>query len=140
MDAEVINLLIQISEDGDHLSRIELVSDKDFNNQTKAIIFFFEKQNLTIMASEEDTIEIECKMRDWDDSSVLNDVSCTHPWLRSIGKKLRWAWCLVNQQGYFDALQLEFANNVSEEPIIVQLVAVASCLRAYTLKEISANS
>ncbi|WP_422320676.1 DUF6334 family protein [Prosthecobacter sp.] len=42
------------------------------------------------------------------------------------GLCLFWAWAMTNQQGYFDALQLEFRDGSLRREAIVQFKAVAS--------------
>ena len=39
----------------------------------------------------------------------------------AIGRPLIWAWEMTNQQGYLDGIQLEFAEDVSAESVVVQL-------------------
>jgi len=57
------------------------------------------------------------------------DVSGRLPWSAAIGRRLQWVWVLSNQQGYADALQLEFRDC----DVTVQLLAVASILRVRTV-------
>ena len=57
------------------------------------------------------------------------------PFRSLVGCRLRWGWLLTNQRGYTDGVQLEFARD--RETWILQLVAEASSLRAYSLAGIS---
>ncbi len=47
------------------------------------------------------------------------------------GLKLCWAWSMVNNQGYSDALKFEFENNQ-----IVELVVHASSIKQYGVSEL----
>jgi hypothetical protein len=53
------------------------------------------------------------------------------------GKTLRWFWELINNQGYRDGLQLEFANSVEDRPFSIQIIAIASRLSLRSSKEIN---
>ena len=45
-------------------------------------------------------------------------------WQSFLPSAIRWAWALINNQGYRDGLQIEFSNDDST----IQLVAIASAL------------
>jgi Family of unknown function (DUF6334) len=63
-------------------------------------------------------------------------VSQNKPWSMAIGKRIRWSWALINQQGYPDAVQLEFAKDFLNTSVIIQLVTAASSIKIYELNEI----
>jgi len=53
----------------------------------------------------------------------LNDVE---PWKNALHRPMLWAWRMINQQGYFDGLQFDFAENVEDKVTRIQLLVVAS--------------
>jgi len=61
------------------------------------------------------------------------DVSGWDPWQRALGASAIWAWQLRNQQGYSDALQVEFA--LDEAFTTVQLVCQASAIQTLAVEE-----
>ncbi len=140
MNEENLELLSSIANGAGCLVHVELVHDKDCNNQTKAVILFFENRSLTITASDDDEIELIFEHRKWDDSYEIKNVTSALPWATVAERKLRWGWGLVNHQGYFDALQMEFANNIHQKQVIFQIVAIASHLKIYLLNEVSTEN
>jgi hypothetical protein len=63
------------------------------------------------------------------------DVSSWYPWELVIGASVIWAWQLRNQQGYQDALQLQFSFRPGSSATI-QLTCQASALQTSTVEEI----
>ncbi|MFC5571604.1 DUF6334 family protein [Lysobacter yangpyeongensis] len=57
--------------------------------------------------------------------------SAPFAWSRCIGKRLRWAWLLTNQQGYTDGVRLEFGDPDVSESVVVELVVAASSLHPF---------
>jgi hypothetical protein len=49
------------------------------------------------------------------------------PWVACVGRKVEWAWLLTNQQGYEDAVRMEFQTGHAG----VELVVAASAIRLY---------
>src|SRR6266540_3026010 len=63
----------------------------------------------------------------------IADASSFFPWAAAVGKTVRWAWTLENQQGYLDALQLELADTKRGGFVGIQLVAMASHLVVHSV-------
>ena len=63
------------------------------------------------------------------------DQSHLHPWSLAMGTRVRWAWFLVNSQGYLDGLQIEFGfpGQGPSADITFQLLAVASEIKVAIL-------
>lgn len=62
-------------------------------------------------------------------------VSAEPPWAACIGRKVQWAWAMVNQQGYEDAVRVEFEL----KGVGAELVVVASTIRIYAFDWVSAT-
>jgi Family of unknown function (DUF6334) len=138
MDEKMIDLLGEINDQAGILIQVKYLIDIDYSKSLEAVVLVFENKILTISVfAEEDTIELQSCEPLLDDSHKLIGLSNNNPWSFAIGKSLRWGWLLMNQQGYLDAIQFEFANNISDNSVIVQLVAVASRLRVYKLDRCS---
>ena len=52
------------------------------------------------------------------------NVSTYFPWAAAVGKHVRWVWGMVNQRGYEDAVQLEFADTERGGFVRIQLIAM----------------
>ena len=50
---------------------------------------------------------------------------------RAYGLFLGWAWEMRNQQGYLDAIQLEFTDASLEKSVIIQFKAAASAMDVF---------
>jgi len=46
----------------------------------------------------------------------------------AIGRRVEWWWLMQNNQGYWDAIQVEFAGDNGSPAVCIQLVAAASAL------------
>lgn len=55
------------------------------------------------------------------------------PWAACVGRKVEWAWLLTNQQGYEDAVRMEFQTGRSG----VELVVAASAIRLYAFAAVA---
>jgi Family of unknown function (DUF6334) len=134
MDENIINLLGEISDHAGTLRQVKYLLDIESPDSLEAIVLIFENRILTVSVfAEEDTIELQDCEPLIGASNNLIDLLNNNLWSLAIGKALRWGWVLINQQGYLDAIQFEFANNVSDNSVIIQLVAVASNLKVYKL-------
>ncbi len=95
-----------------------------------AIKLWFQKEVfLVIVKPDDDSLEITKEHIDRvleEEGYKSTQMSNEMPWKLAIGNHVRWIWTLVNQQGYLDGLQFEFADNISQEQVIIQLIAIAS--------------
>jgi hypothetical protein len=62
------------------------------------------------------------------DGLACEDATTTVEWASAVGKPILWFWTMKNHQGYRDGVQLQFATDVDEHPVTLQLLAVASTL------------
>jgi len=65
------------------------------------------------------------------DLNVLNESNVNLLFHTCIGHELVWCWCMVNNQGYSDALKFQFQNNVAFE-----LVVMASSIKQLTVNDL----
>ncbi len=90
-----------------------------------AIKLYFENISILAIVQNDDSIELRvngCFVDAPDhEVRVLNELA---PWNAAISRPLLWAWMMINQQGYFDGLQFDFAENVSAPVSRIQLLAL----------------
>lgn len=81
---------------------------------------------VAFVADNSDDSLVLCEASEWQPDPDLVHVSMTdeEPWCAAVGKPIIWSWSMVNQQGYRDGYQLEFAENVSDTEIVVQLLVL----------------
>jgi hypothetical protein len=94
-----------------------------------AIKLWFQKGIFFVVAKSDDSLE--CTDKNIESDLKKEGFKSTHsshdmPWQPAIGRHIRWIWTLMNQQDYLDGLQFEFADNVSQKSVIIQLIAIAS--------------
>ncbi|WP_404339519.1 DUF6334 family protein [Pseudoalteromonas mariniglutinosa] len=58
-------------------------------------------------------LEDEIELAKYSDLSALNESDSKLIFHKCIGHELAWGWSMVNNQGYSDALKLQFQNNVA---------------------------
>lgn len=94
---------------------------------TGALELRFEVMSLWITVdSEFDTILLHTSLPDGID---LPPRQIPHAfWNKCIGKSVRWAWLMTNQKRYTDGIRFEFDNLNSPDPIIIDILAIASGL------------
>jgi hypothetical protein len=66
-----------------------------------------------------------------DDPAVPDDATWRHagsPWSSAVGMRIEWYWWMQNNQGYWDAVQMQFARDTGDMRVTVQVVAIASRL------------
>jgi hypothetical protein len=106
------------------LLEVECLYHTDLPNDIGLIKLAFQQGTYFVVAKEDDSLELTRDATSIDFEGIK--VSSEFPWHSAIGKHVRWVWTMVNQQGYLDGLQFEFANNITQEPIVIQLIAMAS--------------
>ncbi len=141
-----LNQMFKDDPERDHLISIEYIYDLDDLDDSdelgclQAIVLNFERQSFTVKAvPEDDTIKIVPGKIKPNSEQKLIPVSEDEPWSTAIGSFIRWSWALINDQGYPDAIQFEFAKEQedrSTSSITIQLVTIASSISIYELNEI----
>jgi Family of unknown function (DUF6334) len=92
-----------------------------------AIRLVFDRTVLLLVAKEDDSMDVIsnasfANVRQHEVRGLLESA----PWKSAAMRPLLWAWRMTNQQGYFDGLQLDFAETVESPVTRVQLLVVAS--------------
>jgi hypothetical protein len=49
-------------------------------------------------------------------------------WLKAYNKPILFCWTLIGDHGYLDGLQIEFARDVNDESITLQIIAMPASL------------
>jgi Family of unknown function (DUF6334) len=141
MTDERLDTLSEMAYEAGCLKQVDYLLQED---SLVAVILTFEYRIFTVLViASDDTIELFSGACYPAVKYNLISVTEKEPWLRAIGKKIIWAWDLINQQGYADSIQFYFANVdsekssiFSEEDVIIQLITVASSLKTYKLNQI----
>jgi hypothetical protein len=119
------------------LKTIESVSylfHQDAPTDIFGVLLKFSDTEVYFLANEDDdTIQLHLKCQD---EKILlkqsEDIFCS-----VVGKAVRWLWVMTNNQGYQDGIQLEFANSIEEDPIIVQFMVIASRISIRVITEVA---
>lgn len=128
-------LLREIADLAGRLQDVERLVPQDLPRDTAALILSFEHGTFTIMAvADDDSIALQRGRLPFDIGHELISIAHREPWSHALGSTVRWGWAMTNQQGYTDAVQLEFAGPARN--LIVQLICVASSLRTYEVHEV----
>jgi hypothetical protein len=90
----------------------------------------FGDQSVLLTAMEDDSLKVSANqaLEIFADHTV-RQLTHISPWKDAVSRPLMWAWTMVNQQGYFDGIQLEFAESSEEEATRIQLLVIASSLK-----------
>jgi hypothetical protein len=138
---EFINQIFEQDIDLGDLLIVEYLVESTLPESIEAIIFNFENQAFTIkVVIDDDSIEVVSGRASSEPSHNIISVSKNKPWSLAIGKRIIWSWALINHQGYHDAIQFEFAKDLSDSSVIIQLIAAALSIRIYELNETHIDS
>ncbi len=123
-------LIQTMANDSGLLREVEYFYDEDLPSDISAIKLIFQHHTyVVVVVKDDDSLELveDPTAENWANPGLQSfTVSHQLPWRMAKGRMVRWAWTLVNQQGYLDGLQFEFANHLSQSPLVVQLTAMAS--------------
>jgi len=117
-----------------HLVEVECFYPSDLPTDIGFIKRGFQQGSYFVVATDDDSLKLTDSVAEVDvDVDDFNSVNMSDklPWQSAIGRSVRWVWTMVNQQGYLDGLQFEFANNITQEPVVIQLIAIASSIKLY---------
>jgi hypothetical protein len=133
---KVINLMGSMATNSGQLEDVDYFYWDDIRIFTVIIKLVFQHETFFILANGDDSLELT---RKFPNLPSLEELTMTRgsemvPWRFAIGRHLRWGWMMINQQGYFDGIQLEFGNGDKEESISIQLIAIASSLKIQTVE------
>jgi hypothetical protein len=119
--------LSEIVYETGNLQKVNFYSKIEEDTSFDAILFVFEATSCFIrVIDESDEVELlDSIPKNYFPVLGLNVLN------QCIGHSLQWAWFMANQQGYQDGIRFEFKNGV-----ILELVAIASCFKAFVVTEI----
>lgn len=87
-----------------------------------------------VLVSFLDELTVRCALNVSEVDEVMRvDVSDRPVYQRLIGSDSCWRWSLVNQQGYQDAVQIEFRVQDATDAVSLQYLAIAGLLRVRSL-------
>ena len=135
---EVINLMSSMADESGSLKEVEYFYWDDMTTFTVIIKLVFQQDVFFILAKgEDDSIELTKSFPQISSLAELTNTICSEmiPWKLVIGRHIRWAWIMINQQGYLDGIQLEFGNGDKKESIIVQIITIASSLKVTVVNQ-----
>lgn len=94
----------------------------------------FTATDVLLQANDDDSIRVTTDASEVTDSPIeIRSLSDQEPWRHAIGLTLMWSWKMTNQRGYFDGVQLEFAESTERPATRIQLICVASELKQQKL-------
>ena len=116
------------------LRRVEYLYDPVTPKAIDAVRLRYEAGDWLVTVGDESEIEL----RPTDPDGMLEEwraVEATtfSPWAAAVGKHVRWAWVLENQQGYEDGLQLGFFEPEHGGSVDIQLIALNTELRVHSV-------
>src|SRR5689334_22529702 len=92
----------------------------------------FEKLSAVFRAvADNDTVAVNIGPLQDENGETLIDAGSSEPWSTCIGRNLRWAWQLTNQQGYVDGVRLEFRGAGESSNPVVELIVIASAMKMF---------
>jgi hypothetical protein len=132
-DSEVI---WEITEDSGRLINVEYTADKETKKIINSVIFSFEKIVFTAYAvDEDDSVLITTERMKIDINDCKFSANTLYPWSKAVGLSIRWLWTLINQQGYPDGVQIEFAKDIYDTaPVGIQLIVSNSEIHLYEIR------
>lgn len=136
MTAELQQALDRVHEGGP-LVRVELFQFQSDPKYVTEVRFRFQQDVVTFLAvSDDDTVTAECgEPVAPGDEGVWVDVSHQPGWSGCIGCEVAWAWAMTNQQGYTDAIRIEFENAPGHTTGIVEFVVIGSAFDFFAARE-----
>jgi hypothetical protein len=126
-------LMKSMVDESGQLMGVECFYYTDLPTDIGFIKLAFQQNHYFVVATEDDSLEVTDNVANLFEPNDFKcvDMSDRSPWQSAIGKQVRWIWTMVNQQGYLDGLQFEFANDISQKPVVLQLIAIASGIDIY---------
>ena len=136
-----LDVLHMATYEGGELKKVEEARFDGQPHFVTAMVFAFEKLSLVISVNDyTDEVVLAVGDSKAPGEGLVVDVSTSPPWDKAIGREIRWAWRLTNQQGYDDGVQFEFANPNDSSECVIELIAEASMLTKYVLKRVTCES
>ncbi len=125
---------VRLADEAGALRVVGYLYDAEVPKAVAGVRLIFDHGDWVVTVDEDDdTIELAETTDKVLDRWQIAEASSFFPWAAAIGKTVRWAWTLENQQGYLDALQLELASTSRGGSVGIQLVAMASHLAVHAV-------
>ncbi|HEY1189016.1 MAG TPA: DUF6334 family protein [Gemmata sp.] len=135
MTRELQTALRRVAEGGFLLS-VDAFNWRGDSTFVTAVRFWFNEYQVTFLADEElDQITAGCGPVAIEDEGEWVDLSARPVWSECVGALVGWAWCLINDRGYTDAMRIEFERPNRVGSRVVEFVVVASAFRFFEAKE-----
>jgi hypothetical protein len=97
-----------------------------------AVRFWFDEYRVTFLAGEdEDALTADCGAVAVEDEGHWVDLSSEPVWSDCVGSLVTWAWCMMNDHGYSDAVRVEFERPNDRKARVIEFVVVASAFRFF---------
>lgn len=114
----------RMSEEGGDLQVVSYLYEPESPKDISAIRLGFTGGEWLIQVDEDDsTLQVGAPSAVVETYKSVN-VSTHFPWAAAVGKHPRWVWQMVNQRGYEDALQVEFADTDRGGYVRIQMIAM----------------
>jgi hypothetical protein len=129
-----MDLLLKLMDAG-ALSSVDKLVDPELPSAAEVYVLRFEQLTLTICVNPDDDTVVLVEGERIAPSQMKGEAEAI--WSNAVGRPLRWAWLLTNQQGYGDGVQLDFARPEEARGVCLQLLAVASALKLQKVERAS---
>jgi hypothetical protein len=102
-----------------------------------AVRLWFRDYRITFLAgAEQDEVKAACGPVAIEDEGEWADASSQPGWSGCVGCDAQWAWAMTNQNGYTDAVRIEFEKLDGSETRIVEFVVAASAFRFFAARAV----
>ena len=116
--------IAEVISEGLPLSSIGVFVHPELPKEHVVISLQFGSRNIFLEALEDDSLRVSSAINSKDYVELKS--GCNSPLSHVIGQPLRWAWEMINNNGYLDGIQMEFAKSVASDANIIQLQVMAS--------------
>jgi hypothetical protein len=115
---------------------IARLDDPGQRRSISALSLVFDDVTCLMIAEEDDSLSIASGPDPLLASGAASlSLTAEEPWSFAVGKPLLWSWSMTNQQGYRDGCQLEFAEDVTDQSVVIQIVVVGSSIKIRLMDE-----
>lgn len=112
-------------DDSGHLVSVRYGSDPELPDRAHLVGLTFESGEWWLgVDPDDDSLVIAEHLTDG--KAVLTPAPHDSPWQGALGRRPRWVWVMINQQGYMDGIQFEFITDKADNDQRIQMVALAS--------------